>query len=105
MMAVDCYGLDLVAVPQNLRTDTEVCLSWNLCGCRVFRYGSFQARRFLTELSKLTTSPCLCNKIIEFLSSAKHNLCVLRVMAQPLTLMKGCKLQVLRHRVLVKTGK
>jgi hypothetical protein len=27
MMAVDCYGLDLVAVPQNLRTDTEVCLS------------------------------------------------------------------------------
>jgi hypothetical protein len=24
MMAADCYGLDLVAVPQNLRTDTEV---------------------------------------------------------------------------------
>jgi hypothetical protein len=27
MMAVDCYGLDLTAVPQNLRTDIEVCFS------------------------------------------------------------------------------
>jgi hypothetical protein len=30
MMAVDCYGLDLEAVPQNLRTDIEVCLFFKL---------------------------------------------------------------------------
>jgi hypothetical protein len=30
MMAVDCYGLDLTAVPQNLRTDIEVCLFFKL---------------------------------------------------------------------------
>jgi hypothetical protein len=30
MMAVDCYGLDLTSVPQNLRTDTEVCFFFKL---------------------------------------------------------------------------
>jgi hypothetical protein len=27
MMSADCYGLDLTEIPQNLRSDIEVCLS------------------------------------------------------------------------------
>lgn len=30
MIAVDCYGLDLTVVPQNIRTDIEVCFLFKL---------------------------------------------------------------------------
>jgi hypothetical protein len=101
LRAVDCYGLDLVTVPQHLRTDTEVCFFFNLkFGCHVYWCRCLQTWQFLKRVAReLATSPWLCNKIIKFLLLTKHNLHILYVMTQ------NCKLQVLRHKMLGNTGK
>ncbi|PNF24733.1 hypothetical protein B7P43_G16628 [Cryptotermes secundus] len=49
MMAVDCYGLDLVAVPQNLRTDTEL-LHATHNRIRELHRDSFKRYRYLKYL-------------------------------------------------------